>query len=165
MKARGVLTVAVIFALVIGMLMTQVGTVSAKRPVETTFTNSFVDISIELEELPSGAIRITYSVVLSATGDWVGDWEVSGVAILSPSGAYSHYLILTFTGTILGKEGTLKTRSTLHGSWPGFPDVGTLEPRVSKLTILGGTGDLSNVHGHGIEEEPLTWRVWISFGP
>lgn len=163
MRSSKALGVLVVLALVLGLSTTQIGTVSAARPVETTFTLTLVEADVAFGELPSGGWKVTLHRILhEAAGDWVGDWEHSGFAIISPTGTFFAFAFATFTGTILGKAGTVDIVIHTHGTWD-FPD-GPFEFRFSKVTILSGTDDLANLHGQGTEDETGV-HVRIHFNP
>lgn len=153
----------VVFALVFGVLTTQIGTVSAARPVETTFTLTLMEVDVTLEVLPSGAMKHTlHRIVYQVAGDWEGVWEHSGFAIISPTDTFFAIGFATFTGTILGREGTAEILIDTHGTWD-FPD-GPFELRHSKVTILSGTDGLANLHGQGTEDE-TGLHVRVHFDP
>ncbi len=163
-RALGVLLTC---TLVLGLSVTQIGTVSATRPMETTFTLTIVpeEIDVELEVLPSGAMKHTLNrIVHMVDGDWVGIWEHSGFARLSPTNTFFAIGFGTFTGTILGMEGTAEVKILTHGTWD-FP-AGPFELTVEKVTILGGTGELANIHGHGSTDvETGIIHAWLHFNP
>ncbi len=58
--ARSHLKVFVVFALILGVSITQIGTVFAARPIDTYYT--FVgppEIETDIDVLPSGVVKIT----------------------------------------------------------------------------------------------------------
>ncbi len=162
-KARSLLKVFVVFALILGVSTTQIGTVSAARPTDTYFT--FVgplEIELDIDVLPSGVVKITlHRVVWGVDGDWEGEWVHSGFATISPNGAFFAFAKGTFTGSVLGHTGTVDFVIHTHGSWP---PGGDFEFKFDKITILGGTGHLANIHGQGTGYEDYL-HVRVHFAP
>lgn len=80
--------------------------------------------------------EMTYYGAMSGTATDVGR------VIIHPEGNWSYRAVGTFEGTVDGKYGTVK-----------FANVGTRPDAFSEWTgtwvILGGTGELANLHGHG----------------
>lgn len=80
-------------------------------------------------------------------GIWTGTFEgtsvENGQVVLHCSGAFSFNAIVSFEGSVDGKYGTMVM--SVVGSRPdGFSDWN------GRFVILGGTGDLTNLHGQGI---------------
>ena len=131
--------------------------VQAQKPVDTTFFLELTNLVVIPEPLPSGVLKLDLVLVeFDVTGDWVGDWEHSGFAIINPKGTFFAFAVATFTGTVLGVEGTLEIE--LHTN-------GTPNRTFSKLTILSGTGDLANLRGQGTEEVENVVDMQVHFSP
>ena len=79
---------------------------------------------------------------------WVGDFEGTAVAVfrveLFSAGFWNVWLRSTFTGTVLGREGTMVVQ--LVGKRPMEPEPGWW---FGEWVILSGTGELANLRGQG----------------
>ena len=109
-----------------------------------------------------------YTFILGyETGDWTGTFKGSDYAIFfaekNPDGTivYLPYGVIFFTGTVNGKEGTLRINFG--------PAVKQGDPWLwsGPWEILSGTGELENLQGKGtwreITTEHIEYTGWIRF--
>jgi len=117
-----------------------IGTVYATQP--TAVSGSF-DYTFEV----TGMREADGNVFLYAAEDevWIGDFEGTSQAVfrvgMFRSGFWNVWLRSTFTGTVLGKSGTLVIQ--LVGKKPGGEDW------YGQWVILEGTGELADLRGRG----------------
>lgn len=114
-------------------------------PVSGTFSYTW--------ESPMLAATDSYMVLHGIEPEiWSGDFEGTADAVWrltihnSPA-VIDVWIISEFEGTVLGEyEGTLTV--VLVGNHPNDPDSST--QWYGEWSVIEGTGDLENVHGHGI---------------
>ena len=153
-------------ALAIVLLATPfIGMVCAKPPTTVSGTIELTSYAV-LEARPAGnSDNVILKVDLAE--DWHGDIEASGTTVatwiihnapllVNPDAWLNIHEKLTFqTFTVMGKSGTVTMELVISkgkGSW----------------TILGGTGELANLHGHGkltLETTPYTYTGQVHFSP
>ncbi|MFX1509898.1 MAG: hypothetical protein ACFFBR_06300 [Promethearchaeota archaeon] len=159
------LTTAILISVLLCILLTPITIVSATKPIEMTVTVTPGPANVEEEPLPSGLVKVTFSTTQEWTGDWVGTVWQSGTGIVRlPSLLAGHgkpFMIIDcfgeFTGTIKGKTGTViyYARNILTPEGDYFSAI---------ITILGGTDELGNIHGHGTVGEGIM-HIWVHFDP
>jgi len=92
----------------------------------------------------NGYTIITQSLTINALGDLFGTLSGTDVAVITPTGSGFIAGIGTFTGTILGRTGTV-----------GIGFAGTFNPTTGQLNIRAafltgtGTGQLTGIRGTG----------------
>ena len=124
------------------MLTAMAGNVLAQEPIPVS--GSFDYTPEVFSRVPGGG---SVFVDASEAEVWTGDIQGTSVApfrvVVAPDGSFEAWLLAEFEGTVLGEHsGTMviaskykKPAATAH--WTG------------EWIILGGTGGLENVHGHG----------------
>lgn len=134
---------------IVVLLCTLLPAAQATSPVaaEGTFDYTFEVIDMKEANGNTWLYAIEYE-------DWVGSFEGTSEAIfrveLFSAGFWNVWLRSTFTGTVLGAEGTVVIQ--LVGKKPAGADW------FGQWVILSGTGELANLQGQG------TW--WgPGFGP
>ncbi|MDO8056931.1 MAG: DUF3224 domain-containing protein [Candidatus Hermodarchaeota archaeon] len=164
MKSK--LTTAILLSVLSCILLTPMTVVSATKPTYMTVFVSQGVPELVFEPLPSGHWKVSLSTTQEWTGDWEGTISQSGTGIIrfmfsdEPPG--KPVLILDcfgeFTGTIQGKTGTviyyMRNNVDLDGEY--FSAI---------ITILGGTGELENIHGHGTVVGDGILGIWVHFDP
>jgi hypothetical protein len=114
---------------------------AAGRTFEATGT--FIQTSFEVSNVRSagGVVLFDFTETDILLGTFNGTDEVRGSCAVQASGAGVCHAIETFTGTFDGTAGELQ-----------LADVFFLDPSGSfrgPYTIIGGTGGLANLRGHG----------------
>jgi len=131
---------------------------SATQSVEMIIKTDPGVVELEFEPLPSGLVKITFYTEQTWTGDWVGTVTQSGTAMGGrKNGIATIKATGTFEGTIDGKVGTVsyRMRNNIRSDGRFFG---------AYWTILGGTGELENIHGNGTVA-PEELRIWVHFDP
>ena len=109
-----------------------------------------------------------YTFILGwETGVWTGTFEGTSEDVFfaekNPDGTlvYLPYGVIFFTGTVNGKEGTLRINFG-----PGVKKGDPME-WSGAWRILSGTGELENLRGRGVwwqvEPQHLEYKGWIRF--
>jgi len=107
-----------------------------------TFTTTATTISVTII---NGNTVITQSLTINAMGDISGSLTGSDVAVITSTGSGFLAGIGTFSGTILGRAGTV-----------GIGFAGTFSPTTGQLNLQAsflrgtGTGQLAGISGTGI---------------
>ncbi|MFW9909435.1 MAG: DUF3224 domain-containing protein [Candidatus Thorarchaeota archaeon] len=144
------------------ILLTSVTAVSAAKPIEMTVICTPLVVELDFEELPSGIMKVTFWTNQTWTGDWEGIAEQGGTGMIRPADHGKASIILDcfgeFTGTIQGKTGTVVyyMRNNINPEGEYFSAI---------MTIIRGTGELANIHGHGVVVDDITTRIWVHFDP
>lgn len=115
---------------------------SASRVIETTYIATlvgFIPVSETVRPNDGNTRRVT-TLVWESTGDWEGIWVGDVRSTSHRNGVTTDQATFSFEGTVLGSEGTLDLRFDAT-----FGPDGTFN---GKATILSGTGELANLHGH-----------------
>ena len=156
------LTTVILLSVLSAILLTPVSTVSATKPIEMTIFCENLYLELNFEELPSGLMKVTFWVNQTWTGDWEGIAEQGGTGMFRPAENGRPYFSLDcfaeFTGTIQGKTGTVT-----YYMRNNFSPEGELFSAI--MTIIRGTGELANIHGHGVVVDDVTTRIWVHFDP
>ncbi len=155
----------VALALLSSVLVATSPQASASRPIMTIADTLSRTNTLIFEPLNHQVIKLTFTSVQQWAGDWVGINVFEGQAVLRVGKINTVPATGTFTGTVLGKFGTL----TLAGATI-FRDDGSF--MMDHFTIIDGTGELENLRGHvGLDEHPPTFELndrmvwWIHFEP
>ncbi len=162
MKSR--LTTGILVFVLSCILLTSVTAVSATKPIEMTVATQSIPETLiwNEEELPSGLVKVTFYVEQVWTGDWEGIAKQGGTGMIRPTDHGKPWIILDcfaeFTGTIQGKTGTViyYMRNNISPDGEFFS---------ARMTIIRGTGELANIHGHGIVPDDVIVRIWVHFDP
>lgn len=163
MKTKRILTTVVLLSVLSCILLIPVTPVSATKPTEMTVgIEEYLVTELNFEDLPSGLQKVTFLSIQSWTGDWEGIIEQSGTGMFRLEKNGKAMIILdcfgVFTGTIQGKEGTVSyyARNNISPEGEVFSAI---------MTILRGTGELANIHGHGVIVDDWTNMFWVHFDP
>jgi hypothetical protein len=121
---------------------------AAGRTFEASGT--FAQTSFEVSNVRSagGVTLFDFTETDDLFGTFSGTDVVEGSCAMQSSGKGECHAIETFSGTVNGVYGELQ-----------FSDVFFLDPTGSfrgPFTIIGGTGGLANLHGHGTFEGTTT---------
>lgn len=160
MKSK--ITTVILFSVLLAILLTPISTASATKPIEMTTYCEYLDSELNFEELPSGLTKVTFWSYQSWTGDWEGIAEQGGTGMMRTADHGKPWIILDcfgeFTGTIQGKTGTVVyyMRNNINPEGEYFSAI---------MTIIRGTGELANIHGHGVVVDDITTRIWVHFDP
>ena len=114
---------------------------TAAQTATGTFTTTATTISVTII---NGNTVITQSLTINAMGDISGSLTGSDVAVITSTGSGFLAGIGTFSGTILGRAGTV-----------GIGFAGTFSPTTGQLNLQAsflrgtGTGQLAGISGTG----------------
>ncbi len=132
---------------------------AAGPPFEANGT--FVQTSFELSNVRSagGVTLFDFTETDALSGTFSGTDVVQGSCVVQPSGQGVCHAFETFTGTVNGESGTVQ-----------FSDVFFLEATGAfrgTFTVVGGTGGLTSLHGHGTFEGTTegTYEGLLVFAP
>jgi hypothetical protein len=117
----------------------------AKRPMEVSG-----DLDYWFQVLDMRQANGNTFMYATEQEEWRGDFEGVGESVfrvgMFASGFWNVWLRCEFTGAVGDKEGTVQIqlvgKKPLDGEWYG------------QWVILGGTGDLANIHGRGTWSGP-----------
>jgi hypothetical protein len=166
MKKKIILTV---LALTTVLFSTQYfGAIAAKPSTPVSGTIEFISV------IPAGPPKVAGKsdnrmIIMDIIEEWSGD--IIGIAIAkatwivhnaplytNPDGWLNvHAIIICEDATVLGKSGGLTIKLRVAGAGANC-----------QWTILGGTGDLTNVHGQGtasMDTEPFEYTGHVHFDP
>jgi len=127
--------------------------VSAGPPAEANGDWSYVPFGIEVVPGP-GQTTFIYG---EDTGTWSGTFDGTSteefVIVNHANNGFNFYRgVVEFTGSVDGRFGTVTIKTN------GKQDPGTVAPGPGLWSghwvIVGGTGDLANLHGHGTFSGP-----------
>jgi hypothetical protein len=119
-------------------------TVSASPPVVASGTFAMGAPTIIDMRFADGNIILDVAYPIYMYGDMDGIGVLESRVVIHSNGEVTYNGVCTFTGTVLGKAGTLVVRNAGH-------TTGGLSKGVS--TILSGTGELANLRGTGTIQE------------
>jgi len=124
-------------------------------PFTTTATNTGV-------RTVDGNLIVTQTLSITTAGDFAGTLLGSDTVILLSSGTGTFFGSGTFTGTVLGKSGTVTVSFT--GTFTGFPTLPVLQGHT---VFYNGTGGLSNLEAQGTIQGVLnvggTYTIQVLF--
>src|SRR6266699_1785843 len=127
--------------LAVFLLFVPAAQVTTTQTATGTFTTTATTINVQVI---SGNTIITQSLTINAIGDLSGSLSGTDVAVITSTGSGFIAGSGTFTGTILGRTGTV-----------GIGFAGTFSPTTGQLNIQAsflpgtGTGQLTGVRGTG----------------
>jgi hypothetical protein len=125
--------------------------VMATKPVEMNIIVTPGPTIFEVQPLPNGLVKVSFSTTQAWSGDWVGTNVQSGT-VVGRSEDIGNLLSTikasgVFTGTVDGPDGLL-TGSVRHRMRNNVsPKKGGYF--ANTITLLTGTGDLAGIHGQG----------------
>jgi len=145
----------VVLTLAVFLLVTPyVGGVYATKPLSVSFTSTGTGVLSSVAR-PAGE---SDNVITEAVHNlaWTGDFEgtcIMEVRLVFHEEGYNYQEIVTFTGTVSGEHTGTLTIVGGQGNW----------------RIIGGTGELSNLHGQGKMEltgiATFTFTGQVHFDP
>ena len=154
-------------AMIVGAAVIAPAPVSAKPPTEVTFVENYTVDPAALEVRTAGPN--TFLSGSTATDVWSGD--VSGTAtqefvVVNHSVAGFNFYTgrVEFTGTVLGREGTMVMK--VNGKQASESALPSDAMWAGHWVIIGGTGDLAKLHGQGTLSGPsltLTFEGDVHF--
>ena len=148
-------------AVVLLLLMLPAAAVSASPPTTASGEFSLTSFGVTKSIITTNGNMILWVTLTTEwTGDFVGTDEGVGVFVVRPNGDYKFHTFSTWTGSYLGGPiGTMKHRVSNKGN--DFTGV-----FQGKMTILGGSGSLADIHGVlTITGPPSTYSGTIHFDP
>ena len=118
----------------------------ASTPVAVTAYMDYIPTIVDSRTADGNTFYNTTEVA-TWTGDFEGTSTEVGRVVVHSSGAWSFYARSSFQGSVNGKSGTLEMvlvgkRADENSIWAG------------QWNIIGGTGELANLHGQGTWEGP-----------
>lgn len=118
---------------------------TAAPPVTASGTVSSTSFAVTGSRTAGGVTFFTFAETDSLQGTFVGRTTLSGECIQRPTGPILCKASETFTGTILGRSGTVNFLNLISVD----PSTGAVEGR---FTSVGGSGELAGVHTVGTFE-------------
>ena len=111
-------------------------------PIEATGTYTRTSIAQSNIRTMGNVTMLDFTETQVWTGTFTGTTVLHGSCVVRPSLQAVCQAMATFTGTVAGRSGTAELHLVV------FIDMAT---RVlhANFTIVGGTGDLAALHGHG----------------
>ena len=134
-------------------LMTVAVPASAGRPDTASGDWDYVPTSIEVVPGPGQTTFVYGEDIGTWSGTFVGTSTEEFVIVNHAKAGFNFYSgVIEFTGSVDGRVGTLTIKTN------GKQDPGTVQPGpglwFGHWVIVGGTGDLANLHGQGTFNGP-----------
>jgi hypothetical protein len=171
-KALSTILATLVILILFAMTMS---VASATKPMEVIWTSMATGLSIQDAKIAGESDNrfLELSLTASCTGDIVGSYTsdsrwiinnwVVGVPLLQQPGPIYVHAIDYFSAIFEGKSGTL----AILVNHIYYPLLGSSE---GTWVIIGGTGELANLHGQGTTFDPpgpslTTWTGQVHFDP
>ncbi len=171
-KALSTILATLVISLLFAMSMS---VTTAAKPMEVTWTSMATGLSIQDAKMAGESDNVFLELTLTAmcTGDIAGTytsdsrWIINnwamGVPLLQQPGPVYVHAVDYFSATFEDKSGTIAILVN-HVYYP------SLSSSEGTWVILGGTGELANLHGQGTTFDPpgpslTTWTGQVHFDP
>jgi hypothetical protein len=117
-------------------------TANAAAPVSAAGSVTQTSFTVTGARTAGGVTFFTFTETDSLTGTFTGDSVLNGECVQGSTGPIRCKATETLTGTVLGRSGTAD-----------FLDLITIDPTTGgfegRFITVGGTGELSGIHGQG----------------
>ena len=117
----------------------------AAPPVSASGSVTQTSFVVTGSRTADGVTFFSFTETDSLTGSFVGHSEIAGECIQRSTGPILCQAHETFTGTVLGRSGTVDFLNLISVD----PSTGAVQGR---FTTLGGTGELAGIHAVGTFE-------------
>jgi hypothetical protein len=171
-KALSMIFIALTIALLLSMSMS---IAYATTPMQVTWTSVATGISVQDGKIAGESDNrfLDLSLTAMCTGDiagiytsdshWIIHNWITGVPLLKQPGPVNVHAVDYISTTFQGKSGTL----AILVNHIYYPSIGSSE---GTWVIIGGTGELANLHGQGTTFDPpgpgpTTWTGQVHFDP
>jgi hypothetical protein len=158
------IVLAALFMFMISILPISSTVVYAAKPMPATGNMTVTSFSFTVVKTANGNTFIDFVNTEAMSGTFAGTSASVIRVIVHPSGDFNVVHMMTFTGTVDGRSGTMIIK--FEGKGTGFA-YGA--PVSAQWVIQKGTGDLATIHGTGTFEGNAliggTYSGQIHFSP